>query len=209
MAPNDRDKLKHVTPPAGVRAQTARPVNESFEEETPVDGDPVTQINTRARNAAASSKAAFGAIGELRRELRASVDRDVRDHQSMGASISLINTKVDTLNEHVGDLRESMGEVRGTLHILVNTLEAERVAREDSARLKAITEAEIKKADALADAEIKKAEAVAEINVDAAEKLAELDETKDRAKHKRKIGLKVLAAFLTLLGLLGTLATRC
>lgn len=223
MAP-DRDHRRPLTPPAGVRAQTASPESE-FEGETPVEGDAVTQINNRAGRAAASSKAAFGAIGELRRELRASVDRDVRDHQAMMTSSGKIETRVDEIGRHVGDLRESVGEMKGEvkgtkemLQVLVDQLEQERQARADSARLRAVTEAEIKRADAVAeaeikrasavaDAEIKKASKVAEIEVDKTAKVAAIEDDVDATKHKRARNMKIVAAIATVVtGMIGLLA---
>ena len=206
---DDRDKIRTITPPAGVRAQTARPLAESFDEETPVEGDPVSQINTRAKNAANNSRAAFGAVAELRREVRANNDRDIRDHEVMTTSMDRIMNKVDELGTHVGDIRESMGEVRGKLHILVNELAADRAERAESAKIKAVTEAEIKKAAAVADAEIKKAEAVADAEIKKAEAVAEIDETKEEAKHRRARNLKILGAILTAISVLITMLTKC
>src|SRR5574338_422897 len=184
---DDRDKLRTITPPAGVRAQTARPLAESFDEDTPIDGDPVSQLQTRAKNAANNSRAAFGAIAELRREVRANNDRDIRDHEIMMTSSDRIMVKVEELSSHVGDIREPMGEVRGKLHILVNELAADRAERAESAKIKAVTDAEIKRAEAV----------------------AELHETKEQQKHRRARNLKILGTILMILGALATALAKC
>lgn len=117
---DDRDKLvrKHPTPVAGVRSGTQ---NDDFEQEaeTPVDGDPVTQINTRAKNAAANAKGAFAAIREVRTELRDAVKRDEEDHKRISNSMEKIEGKVDTLSSQMGGVRERVGEMTGHMATLI------------------------------------------------------------------------------------------
>jgi hypothetical protein len=205
MAPNDRDKLKNIPPPAGVRAQTAKPLEEDFEGLTPVEGDPVSQMTKRGAQAAASSRAAFGAIGDLRRELRASVERDVRDHEAMTHAIHRIeraqqamNDQVTSLNGHVGDLREDMGAVR-------TWVEDERRRRAESDRMRALVAVEEKKVEL----EVRKAGELSEIKIEETAKVTKIADEADSRKVRRKRNLKmigILAAIVTALsGLVGAL----
>lgn len=177
MAANeDRDKLKRSTPHAGVRAQTAQPIAavqtayESFEDETPIEGDPVTQINARAKNAAASARGAYSAIREVRKELQVAVDRDIADHRVMTASMSQINAKVDTLQDHLADVRENMGGVIGKLDGIWDSLVEERRARVKSAELRTVAAIEIEKHEAI----------------------VEIDDGKAEADHRRKFRYRIL-----------------
>lgn len=209
----DRDKLRPHTPPPEVRAQTAPPTADFASEDlTPVEGDPVTQIGKRAARADASSRAAFGAIGELRRELRAVNDRDVRDHNLMMSTSGKIEARVDEIGRDVADLRENMGEVRGTLHVLVNQLEADRKEREIERREAAERErmrvaVEVKEREA--EIEVKKTTAITEIKVEETAKVTKLEDEADEKKTARKIKLKIVGAVVAILGVLGTLATQC
>lgn len=200
----DRDKLNPITPPEVVRAQTAKPEFDG-DDLTPVDGDTVTQIGKRAGQSAAASRAAFREIGELRRELRAVNDRDVRDHNIMMSTSGKIEARVDEIGQHVANLREDMGEVRGTLHVLVNQLEADRAERAEAAKMKAIVEVEERKLEL----EVKKTRAVSEIKVEETAKVTKLEDEVDEKKTSRKIKLKIIGAVVAILGVLGTLATQC
>lgn len=220
--PQDRDKLNPITPPAAVRAQTAQPIHET-DELTPVDGDAVTQMTKRAGQSAAASKAAFREIGELRRELRAVNDRDVRDHNIMMSTSGKIEVRVDEIGRDVADLRENMGEVRGTLHVLVNQLDADRKEREverreaaERERMRLAVEAkereaeiEVRKAGEITDLEVKKTAALTDIKVEETAKVTKLEDEADEKKTSRKIKLKIIGAVVAILGVLGTLATQC
>src|SRR5690606_36490018 len=102
-SPDDRDVRKPLTPRPSVRVQTAQP--ESFEDETPVYGDPVQQINARARmaahasrDAAATSKAAFAKIDDIRREVQRYVERDMADHDRLFKKYDRLDEKIETQN---------------------------------------------------------------------------------------------------------------
>lgn len=238
--PQDRDKLSPITPPASVRAQTARPNEFADDDLTPVEGDPVTQMNKRAGQAASSSRAAFAMIRELRTELRQVNERDVRDHNLMMGTSGKIEARVTEIGAHVehlredmndvrgklgdvADLRESVGEVRGTLHVLVNQIEADRKEREverreaaERERMRMAVEAkareaeiEVKKTVEITEIEVKKTAAVSDIKVEETAKVTKLADEADEKKTSRKIKLKIVGAVVAVLGVLGTLATQC
>lgn len=204
--PDDRDRLRTKTPPAGVRAQTAQPIRE-FDAD-----DLITKMTKRTERADASSRAAFGAIGELRRELRHAVQRDMEDHKSMSSSIERVADEQRMMNEHVGDLRQKMGVVEGELKgntrlltLLTEQLEDERRARNESARLRAVVEVEERKVEL----EVKKTTAIAAVEIDKTAKVAAIEDTTDEKKHKRKRAMKLFGIISGLLTILGALATQC
>lgn len=212
MPPEDRDRLKVKTPPAGVRAQTARP--ESFEEDTPVEGDPISQMTTRAKNAANNSRAAFGAIGDLRRQLTAAVERDVADHDRLYDSVNRVDRKVDEIGSvqkellrDMGELRENVGETRGIMQQLVTQLEADREERMEAAKARAIIELEEKKAEL----EVKKVGALSEIKVEETAKVTQIADEADSRKVRRKRSLKVIGGAIAVITALSTVlgALQC
>ena len=63
--PDDRDRRRIITPPKGVRAQTADPV--SWEDEhTPVEATPIVQLAWRSKRHSERLKALGEHVGDLR-----------------------------------------------------------------------------------------------------------------------------------------------
>lgn len=196
---NDRDVRKPIVPPPAVRAQTAAPINEPFDEEdlTPVEGTPLRQLTKRAESAAASSKGAFAAIRKLEDEFRKSVDRDIKDHQSMREAIDACRDDVGELSKVMGDVRENVGKMSGQLETLVGLVEEERKV----ARLQITTAIEVDKHQKIAAIDIEKTSEVAKV-----------DDEKDEKKHRRERITKLvtsIAALITAAATGGALLKMC
>lgn len=175
-----RDILRPLTPPPGVRAQTAGSIQEAFEEEmTPVEGDTVTQIRKRSEQSAANSKGAYAAIREVRREMNDSINR--------------VDGKVDSLTKTVGDMREDLGEVLGAVRTLAITAETSAKALAEGAiiRVKGAVEAEVH-------------EKKAELDIDTHKEKAHVDEVKSKNEFTRKGLLQLLGIFATIATAVGT-----
>jgi chromosome segregation ATPase len=205
---DDRDVRKPKTPPAGIRAQTAGEPDFVSEEMTPVEGDPVSQINTRARNAAHNSRQAVVRLVETNAKLdgyQAKVETYMKDHdriydrlraqdlQLLGISnsVSNLNDTVIGLGTTVGDLKGAFGAASEQLEQLNAHLQHERelqqqreLAEAEIEKKEALDAAEIKKQEALAQTEIKKTETVSALTVDAKTKIATLEvHSKEEISH--------------------------
>jgi len=131
------DGRRPKTPPAGVSAQPRAPSEVEWpeEESTGVGDDPVQQTNVRAKNAASASKAAFGAVSELRRFVKDAVQQDKTDHERIYTSMDDVKSKVDKLegkvdklSDHVGDLREESARTGAHVERMVAVIGARETA---------------------------------------------------------------------------------
>jgi seryl-tRNA synthetase len=111
------------------------PSEAEWEEEATGVGDPVQQTNIRAKNAASASKAAFGAISELRRSVKDAVQQDKEDHERIYTSmddvkskVDKLETKVDKLSDHVGDLREESARTGAHVERMVSIIGVKETA---------------------------------------------------------------------------------
>jgi t-SNARE complex subunit (syntaxin) len=167
------------TPPGGTPIQTW-----DEEERTDINADPAKQLATRAKNAASASRAAFGAISEVRRELRESVKRDQEDHERIGSAMERMDSKVgnleekvDKVGEHVSDLREQSAATGAHVSRLITVVEGDQKAR---------------------------------LQLTVIKETAEIEDTAHRKKWSRDIWLKIAAGVGPILAALGTyLATHC
>jgi hypothetical protein len=193
MSPkDDRDTRKPLTPPAGVRAITAKPEPEIFEETTDVGGDPIHQASARAKNAANASRAAFAAIGDLRRDVRDYNRRDQEDHERIYTTLTGISDRVDAqggridnVSDRIGHMEGQLGNVSGQLEVLTTVIKEDRAARNEHQKIRLV-----------AETEIETAEAKAQIDVEAAAAKAQIDETAKYKQFRRRLVLK-LAAIIT------------
>lgn len=227
--PDDRDFRRPKTPPAGVRAQTARPLEEriprippppslppattepyeDFDDLTPVDGDVLQQLQTRARNASANARGAFHATRELRGELARAVERDMKDHETMVRAIERVDGKVDRAIEHVADVRADVSGVVNRLDVIMRSMEDERRARIETDKARELAQLEIAKTKELAEAEVKKVTEITKVKVTETQQIAAVDETKASAEHRRKIRYRIVVALLSAFTLLVGLLTKC
>lgn len=133
---DDRDVRRPKTPPVDVRAQTAQPIIDAefdADDLTPVEGDPATQTNRRATQAAGSSRAALVAVRQVQatqkilgEQVKAYAEADKADHKEMKADIAEIKADVRVVSGHVGDIREEVGHMSGKLEVLAQTLQLEQ-----------------------------------------------------------------------------------
>lgn len=223
--PDDRDVRKKATPPAGVRAQTAQP--ESFEDETPVEGDPVSQINTRARSAAHNSRQAVNKIALLdskvdgyQRQVDTYFAIDQADHKRLYGQLDSQSEKLDGVRSEIadvrtdmGDLKGAVGEVKGALETLNTTLtkqfEVQTAKQIEDAKIesaKRIESAKIESAKQIEGAKIESAKELADVVVEQRRELATIEDKADTAKFERKVRYKKLAIIGSIITLLGTLA---
>jgi len=213
---DDRDVRKPKTPPAGIRAQTAG--EQTWEgDETPVDGDPVSQINTRARNAAANSRQAVTKLVETNSKIdryQATVETYMKDHEriydrlkaqdnqlsNIHGSVNMLGGAVTDLSSTVGTLKGSMASASEQLQTLSEHLEREYQLRQQEK----LAETEIAKEAALAQTEITKEEALAKIGINAKHEItsievkqkrefAHIDDSLDAKKAARRLRLKTKA----------------
>lgn len=200
--PDDRDKLNRSTPPPHVAEQIAAPLEkrdragtnpDSFEDETPVFGDPVQQINKRAQAAAGAARGAWGAIREVRAEVKES-------HRQLNERVDRVTDRMTEMSDTIGDIRGTVGEISGQMRFLVDHHRATQKVVEETTIVKVKTETEVaaeqKKADIEITAEVQK---------------AAIEEAKEERAHRRKKTMWLLGAvgsvITALAGLLA--AVRC
>lgn len=224
MPGDDRDVRKKITPPVGVRAQTAQP--ESFEDETPVEGDPVSQINTRARSAAHNSRQAVNKIGVLdaklegyQRQVDTYFGLDQAEHKRIYAQLDSQSQKLDDVRSDVGDLKTDIGdlkgdvgEVKGALETLNKTitmqLEVHATKKIEEAKIesaKQIESAKIESARQIEGAKIESAKEIATVEVEQRQAIATIEDKVETAKFERKARYKKLTIVGSIITLLGTL----
>lgn len=209
MSGDDRDKLTPKTPPPAVAEQLARRADSQFGEEelTPVFGDPVTQINKRAKDAAGAARGAFAAIREVRKEMNDA-------HRAMNDRSDKLADKIDAVQGEVSDLKGKMGEVSGKMTMLIDAHKEQARIHGDVLVMRAKaetdletherkTELEVFAAREKTDLEITAAREKTDLEISAAREKTELEERKEAAKHRRAkvmwaLGIlgAVIAAFL-------------
>lgn len=182
---------KAKTPPVGVRASSSSEAEQWPDEENTGVGDPLQQLNARAKNAANVSKAAFGAISELRRQHKAAVEQDKKDHERIYTSMDGVKSKVGKLEDQVEKIDNKVEKIDGKVDSL-----AEHVGnlREESARTGAHVERLVAVIGARETAEIK-----ADIHIETKRKEAEIKDTSEIKKLKRTLFLKFAIPIITAL----------
>jgi seryl-tRNA synthetase len=217
MPGDDRDVRKKITPPAGVRAQTAGEFSDP--DETPVEGDPVAQINTRARNAAHNSKQAVTKLVVLdakvdgyQRQVDTYFEIDQAEHKRIYAQLDSQSEKLDGVRSDIGDLKGDVGEVKGALETLNKTitmqLEVHATQKIEDAKIESarrIESAKIESAKQIEGAKIESAKEIATVEVEQRRELATIEDKVETAKFERKARYKKLTIIGSIITLLGTL----
>lgn len=202
--PEDRDIRRPKTPPAGVRAQTAQP--ESFEDETPIDGDPVSQINTRARNAAHNSKQAVTRIAVLdakvdgyQRQVDTYFELDQQDHKRIYQQLDATIDTLNTIQTSIADIRGDVGEAVGAVRTLTATIQekakvdtAREIAKAEVDAKAAIVKVEIEQAQAESDVAIEQKREIVKAEIEHKRELATIEDRVDTARFRRKRSYKIL-----------------
>ena len=134
----DRDKRRPRTPPVGVRAQTAAPVDDSLSlswdhDVTPLPDDPRLAMARMDRRVKITGQAAIDRFDLMRTQ----VAGDVRD----------VHLRIDVLSSRLAQMAESTAAVVGKLDVLMQDREEISVVRLETAR----TELEIRKSRAIAE----------------------------------------------------------
>jgi hypothetical protein len=188
-----RDKHTHKTPPAGIAAQIAGPVDSTFDDEytdqhptpvgSPVVGETVLQrIERRTGETKNSSIDTLSKINEVHRR------------------IDTTNDRLDRVVEVVGELRETVGETKGQNVIIIDMLKEQRTAKAQSGEIRVV--------ERTVTAEVHGARAKSEIELEKAEALAVIDDQKaDRALRRKvleTVALKVIAGAGVIAGAIAT-----
>jgi seryl-tRNA synthetase len=202
-----RDVRSEKIPPLGVRAQTAKPAHEVWDEElTPEPAPPGTVTNedldARARGIKHTASTTLTSVADLRKETTEQIGT-VREE--LKADISEVRTDVKTLTTHFSDMRESvakangdtreaLAEVKGQLNILPTLVKSIENARH-------VTFA--------AQVDVGKERAISEIHDEADER-----ETQRKLKvtnHKIKLKFATITGSIVAIAstLITLLASRC
>ncbi len=189
MADN-RDVLRKKTPPAGVRAQTAKPLGESWDGDlTPTPEPPGTisneTLDARARSLKVTASATLSSVSDLRKETSAQIST-VRSE--LKADIAEVKSDVKELSSHFTDMREAISGVKGQLEILPRLVDSLEQARHVTFR---------------AEADIGRERAISEIRDESGER-----ETRRELKlTRRKFKLKLAAIVGTIATIISTVTT--
>lgn len=173
------------TPATGVASDDSEWPNE---ENTNV-GDPLQQLNARTKNTGNAAKAAFGAISELRRTMKAAVEQDQEDHGRIYTSMDDVKSKVGKLEVQVEKLDGKVDKVDGKVDNL-----AEHVGnlREESARTGAHVERLVAVIGVKEQAEIK-----ADIHIKTVRAETDIKDMADTKKLKRQLFMKFAIPIIT------------
>jgi len=179
----DRDRRRIITPPAGVRVQTAPESWEGGDSHTPppVDGptdpaDTLDRINRRVKLTARTSQSTLDTVGEMRRAF---------------------DGQVASLTQDLYKARAESAANGGKLDILLSVLEAERKERQQFTQISA--------AAYQAGVDVERARDMSQIDLERTTALSVITERKERALYRRQILLKVLAGIATLWGTIATI----
>lgn len=162
-----------MTPPAGVRAQTAPPLNrDSWEGElTPLPDSTRLALEQVDRRVKSGGHATLDRVDEVSRRV------DMVRGELRG-DIEGVNGKVDGVNDRVSELAVRVSSMDGKLDLLVRDRDVDR--QELSAvRIETVR----------ADLEIRKSI-----------KIAEVDDDRDRRRHRRIVWRRALSFALKLVG---------
>lgn len=154
-----------ITPPVGVRAQTAPPLHERADLEiTPRNIGTISPEELRAmdeeeaprrtREARDASVQTLDVVDAVRTELKGDIAR--------------VERKVDEHGEVLGDLRESTGQISGQIPLILDMLQEQRADRRDHSTMTVTAfqaEMDVGKAKGLADVEVRKTGQLATIEV--------------------------------------------
>lgn len=189
MADN-RDIHKKKTPPVGVRAQTAKPLGESWDEDLTLQPElPGTVSNealdARARSLKITASATLSSVSDLRKETGVQLGAL---RAEMKADISDVKKDVKELAGHFSTMRADISGVKGQLEILPKLVDSLEKARQVSFA---------------ARVDVGKEQAISEIR----------DEADEREKHRelkltrRKLKLKLVAIVGTIATIISTVTT--
>lgn len=201
---DERDRRRVITPPVGVRAQTAKPLPESWENDTsgvtPVDA-PEAEVAKydelhsprRVREARDTALITLDRVGEVKRELK--------------DEISKVERKVDDLGEHVGNLRESVARQEGQNEIIIGVVTELRDSRSRTEHVVTTTR--------LAEVEVDKTRQLSVLEIEKRAGLVAIDEREKNQDLKRKlletVAGRVIVGIATAASVLfaGFMAGRC
>lgn len=172
--PDDRDRRRPRTPPVGVLAQTAPPM-ETWDDVTPPLGtsDPLHRIGRRVKQTAQTTLSTLDLVESLRSEVRQDIVR--------------VDGKVDRLGSQVSDVRETVGEIGGKLDGVVLALQEDRDQRvrerEQHATMRVTAFA--------AEVEVDKTRKLSEIEIQRDAAIDRIREQRELRRYRRLLALKI------------------
>jgi len=193
---DQRDRRRLITPPAGVRAQSAPQTWEDHDSHTPplapgATADPsetLDRIGRRVKNTARTSQTAVDLIGALRWEF--------------DAKVTHLTGKLDALTAEVADVGRTGARNEGKLDGISGQLEDDRAERRQRAEM-TVTAFH-------ADLELGKTRALSQIGVDHDSATAAITERRLVGEYRRALVFKLVAGIGAAWAVISTIAlARC
>lgn len=180
---DDRDRTRRRTPPAGVRAQTAPPVEREWDDHhtPPPETVPeaIAQVRRRQKITQQTTQTTLDRVGELRTEL--------------GARISNLDSRVDGLSDASARMTGTIDGMDGKVDLLTDLVKTSLEAQSEIRVAKVTAAVEVTKTADAAAVEVKKTAAIAAVEVRKTAEIAVIDEANDRRAARRQLAIRVVA----------------